>query len=136
MQHPYADNPWFFGTISRSEAEYLLSACGEVGCFLFRSATTSADDVCLSTLGPPGGVQFRHLLVIKNEHNKYKISSLPADGDAFASISDLIEFYTEHEIHFHDSGPSVALTQPCSCMKLKWDHHYQSPFSMANTFPV
>ena len=94
---------------------------GVVGCFLVRNTKVSPgdkDNYCLSILAPENGPRFRHLLVVKNEQNYYKINSLPADSEMFPSLSDMIEFYCENEIHFHDSGPSVTLTEPCRGRKV------------------
>ena len=113
--------PWFFGSISRSEAEYFLSLHKIEGGFLLRNAGISGNDTCLSILASDGvgGPQFRHLLVVKNEQNFYKIDSLPPTNcEMFDSLPDLVEFYSEHEIHFHDSGPSITLTDPCRGKKV------------------
>ena len=106
--------PWFFGSISRLEAEKFLSNHGKVGAFLIRNAAASgAEDVCLSVLAPEGGPRFRHLLVVHNDASLYKISSLPAESEAFSSLTELVEFYSKNQIHFQDSGPSVTLVKPC-----------------------
>ena len=106
-----SSKPWFLGNIDRSEAENLLLSHNVNGCFLIRNTTSDSGDVCLSLLAPEQ--KFRHLLVVKNDFDMYKISSLPEDCETFNSLLDLVEFYSENEIHFHDSGSSVLLAEPC-----------------------
>ena len=109
--------PWFFGNLNRSEAEAMLSAFGKIGGYLIRSSHTAPGDVCLSILAAPEKVdkppKFHHLLLSLNDQEMYHIKSLSDDELTFASLAELIAYYSVTDINFYDLSPPIMLTDPC-----------------------
>ena len=98
----------YFGDLSRTAAENILSLENIPGAYLLRDTSYDAD-VCLSILAPEGRTTFRHLVIVKGTDGRFKIDSLPAGSETFVSMNELIQFYSDHEIHFEDGGLSMVL---------------------------
>jgi len=109
--------PWFFGNLNRNEAEEMLSAFGKIGGYLIRKSHTAPGDVCLSVLAATGKddktPKFHHLLLSLNEKEMYYIKSLSDDDISFASLAELIAYYSVTDINFYDLSPPIMLTDPC-----------------------
>lgn len=109
--------PWFFGNLNRTEAEGMLSAFGKIGGYLIRNSHTAPGDVCLSILAAPEKVdkppKFHHLLLSLNDQEMYHIKSLSDDELSFASLAELIAYYSVTDINFYDLSPPIMLTDPC-----------------------
>ena len=95
----------------------MLLAYGKIGGFLIRNSHTAPGDVCLSILAttekdnkPP---KFHHLLLSLNEQEMYHIKSLSDDELSFASLAELIAYYSVTDINFYDHSPPVMLTDLC-----------------------
>ena len=107
-------DPWYFGNLSRVEAEERLLAHGKVGGYLVWNSHMIPGDVCLSILaGDAKPPRFHHLLLSLNNQNQYYIKSLPDNEMSFPSLSDLIAYYSVTDITFSDLHPPVKLTDPC-----------------------
>lgn len=106
--------PWYFGNISRAEAEDKLLANGKVGGYLIRNSRTIAGEVCLSILASNRGpAKFHHLLLSLNDDDRYYIKSLADDEVSFSSLAELIAYYSVTEIEFCDTSPPMVLTGVC-----------------------
>ena len=110
-------DPWYFGNMSRVEAEEKLLTHGKVGGYLVRNVHTTPGDVCLSILAakasdnePP---KFHHLLLSLNNQEEYYIKSLPEDKMSFPSLPELIAYYSVTDINFNGFSPPLKLTNPC-----------------------
>lgn len=88
---------WFFGQLSRQEAEGLLKG-QEPGLFLVRDSTTSVGDFVLSV--SENNKVSHYIIEVKKE--KYHIGELH-----FQSLTAVIEFY---KVHYLDT---TTLTRPC-----------------------
>ena len=110
-------DPWYFGNMSRVEAEEKLLTHGKVGGYLVRNANTTPGDVCLSILAAKPNnnepAKFHHLLVSLNSQDQYYIKSLPEDKISFPSLPELTAYYSVTNINFNGFSPPLMLTEPC-----------------------
>jgi len=110
-------DPWYFGNISRTEAEKILLAHGKVGGYLIRNSNTTPGEVCLSILAAGAGndeeAKYHHLLLSLNDQDQYYIKSLSDDKIFFPSLAELIAYYSVTDINFYDLSPPLMLTDPC-----------------------
>ena len=110
-------DPWYFGNMSREEAEGKLLVNGKVGGYLVRNIRATPGDVCLSILAAKpsnnASAKFHHLLLSLNDQDQYYIKSLPDHQTSFPSLSELIAYYSVTDIDFHGLNPSLMLTSPC-----------------------
>ncbi|CAJ0610263.1 unnamed protein product [Cylicocyclus nassatus] len=93
--------PWFFGRISRDEADRLL-ANGREGEFLVRDSESNPGDLSISMRG-----------VERNKHFKVQTigGQLHIGSRAFPSMASLIQHYTAHPI-FSSGTEKLYLTRP------------------------
>ncbi|XP_048351718.1 SH2 domain-containing adapter protein F-like [Sphaerodactylus townsendi] len=82
---------WFHGTISRAEAEALLSLCKE-GSYLVRNSETSRNDYSLSLRSSQG---FMHMKFTRTKDSKYILGQNSAPFD---SIPEVIHHYTAQDL--------------------------------------
>ncbi|XP_060131412.1 SH2 domain-containing adapter protein D [Zootoca vivipara] len=88
---PLEDQAWFHGTISRADAESLLTLCKE-GSYLVRNSETSRNDYSLSLRSSQG---FMHMKFTRTKENKYVLGQNSA---LFDSVPEVIHFYTAQEL--------------------------------------
>ncbi|XP_053228370.1 SH2 domain-containing adapter protein D isoform X2 [Podarcis raffonei] len=88
---PLENQAWFHGTISRADAESLLTLCKE-GSYLVRNSETSRNDYSLSLRSSQG---FMHMKFTRTKENKYVLGQNSAPFD---SIPEVIHFYTAQEL--------------------------------------
>ncbi|XP_010870032.2 src homology 2 domain containing transforming protein D, b isoform X2 [Esox lucius] len=88
---PLEKQVWYHGTLSRSEAESLLTLCKECS-YLVRNSQTSRNDYSLSLRSCQG---FMHMKFSQCKDGKYVLgqNSLPFD-----TIPEVIHFYTTHKL--------------------------------------
>ncbi|XP_066491680.1 SH2 domain-containing adapter protein D [Tiliqua scincoides] len=88
---PLDQQAWFHGTISRADAEALLTLCKE-GSYLVRNSETSRNDYSLSLRSSQG---FMHMKFTRTKENKYVLGQNSAPFD---SIPEVIHHYTAQEL--------------------------------------
>ncbi|KAF7236646.1 SH2 domain-containing adapter protein F [Varanus komodoensis] len=88
---PLENQAWFHGTISRADAESLLTLCKE-GSYLVRNSETSRNDYSLSLRSSQG---FMHMKFTRSKENKYILGQNSAPFD---SIPEVIHYYTAQEL--------------------------------------
>ncbi|XP_042336279.1 SH2 domain-containing adapter protein D isoform X2 [Sceloporus undulatus] len=88
---PLENQAWFHGTISRADAESLLTLCKE-GSYLVRNSETSRNDFSLSLRSCQG---FMHMKFTRTKENKYVLGQNSAPFD---SIPEVIHYYTSQEL--------------------------------------
>ncbi|XP_032992620.1 SH2 domain-containing adapter protein D isoform X2 [Lacerta agilis] len=88
---PLENQAWFHGTISRADAESLLTLCKE-GSYLVRNSETSRNDYSLSLRSSQG---FMHMKFTRTKENKYVLGQNSAPFD---SVPEVIHFYTAQEL--------------------------------------
>ncbi|XP_028569287.2 SH2 domain-containing adapter protein D isoform X3 [Podarcis muralis] len=88
---PLENQAWFHGTISRADAESLLTLCKE-GSYLVRNSETSRNDYSLSLRSSQG---FMHMKFTRTKESKYVLGQNSAPFD---SIPEVIHFYTAQEL--------------------------------------
>eukprot|EP00045_Choanoeca_perplexa_P017029 m.238854 g.238854 ORF g.238854 m.238854 type:complete len:876 (-) comp17431_c0_seq2:1743-4370(-) len=77
--------PWFMGSVSKSEASALLNVSGQDGCFLVRESESQPGQYSLSVFYKGKLKHYR----IKVENSKHYVS----DRHRFDTITDLIEYH-------------------------------------------
>ncbi|KAK5982267.1 NCK (Non-Catalytic region of tyrosine Kinase) adaptor protein family [Trichostrongylus colubriformis] len=102
-----AREPWFFGRISRDEADRLL-ANGREGEFLVRDSESNPGDLSISMRG-----------VERNKHFKVQNigGQLHIGSRAFPSMTSLIQHYTTNPI-FSSGSEKLYLTRPLANDKI------------------
>uniref|UniRef100_A0A670KDX1 SH2 domain-containing protein n=1 Tax=Podarcis muralis TaxID=64176 RepID=A0A670KDX1_PODMU len=88
---PLENQAWFHGTISRADAESLLTLCKE-GSYLVRNSETSRNDYSLSLRSSQG---FMHMKFTRTKESKYVLGQNSAPFD---SVPEVIHFYTAQEL--------------------------------------
>ncbi|XP_060640934.2 SH2 domain-containing adapter protein D isoform X1 [Anolis sagrei] len=88
---PLENQTWFHGTISRADAESLLTLCKE-GSYLVRNSETSRNDFSLSLRSSQG---FMHMKFTRTKENKFILGQNSAPFD---SIPEVIHYYTSQEL--------------------------------------
>ncbi|XP_062815240.1 SH2 domain-containing adapter protein D isoform X2 [Anolis carolinensis] len=88
---PLENQTWFHGTISRADAESLLTLCKE-GSYLVRNSETSRNDFSLSLRSSQG---FMHMKFTRTKENKFVLGQNSAPFD---SIPEVIHYYTSQEL--------------------------------------
>nr|XP_023961535.1 SH2 domain-containing adapter protein D isoform X1 [Chrysemys picta bellii]XP_042697417.1 SH2 domain-containing adapter protein D isoform X1 [Chrysemys picta bellii]XP_042697418.1 SH2 domain-containing adapter protein D isoform X1 [Chrysemys picta bellii]XP_042697419.1 SH2 domain-containing adapter protein D isoform X1 [Chrysemys picta bellii]XP_042697420.1 SH2 domain-containing adapter protein D isoform X1 [Chrysemys picta bellii]XP_042697421.1 SH2 domain-containing adapter protein D isofo len=88
---PLEKQVWYHGSISRADAETLLTLCKE-GSYLVRNSETSHHDYSLSLRSTQG---FMHMKFTRTRENKYVLGQNSAP---FESIPEVIHYYTVREL--------------------------------------
>ncbi|XP_054837398.1 SH2 domain-containing adapter protein D [Eublepharis macularius] len=88
---PLEKQAWFHGTISRADAEALLTLCKE-GSYLVRNSETSRSDYSLSLRSSQG---FMHMKFTRTKDSKYILGQNSAPFD---SVPEVIHHYTAQEL--------------------------------------
>ena len=118
----YDDDKWFFGSISRNDAEELLKAdVNQLGAYLVRNCSTDANSFSLSVRGKQNDIKHYKIYCDTGEFASSSpttttttsgTSYLPTcyyitSRQKFATISELLAFYTRH------SGLCAKLDKVC-----------------------
>lgn len=93
--------PWFFGPVSRDSTYHLLNH-QQSGCFLIRASRSRPDEFALSL---KHGIDVSHIRITKGRHG-HRIGKLRT----FATIADLVAFYTRTSLHEEFDEIDVVLT--------------------------
>ncbi|XP_067410624.1 SH2 domain-containing adapter protein D [Emydura macquarii macquarii] len=88
---PLEKQVWYHGSISRADAETLLTLCKE-GSYLVRNSETSHHDYSLSLRSSQG---FMHMKFTRTRESKYVLGQNSAPFD---SIPEVIHYYTAREL--------------------------------------
>ncbi|KAM7011862.1 src homology 2 domain containing transforming protein D, b isoform 1-T1 [Tautogolabrus adspersus] len=88
---PLEKQVWYHGSLSRSEAESLLTLCKECS-YLVRNSQTNRSDYSLSLRSCQG---FMHMKFTKCKDGKYVLGQ---NSPPFDTISEVIHFYTTHKL--------------------------------------
>uniref|UniRef100_A0A8C3SHQ8 Src homology 2 domain containing transforming protein D n=1 Tax=Chelydra serpentina TaxID=8475 RepID=A0A8C3SHQ8_CHESE len=88
---PLEKQAWYHGSISRADAETLLTLCKE-GSYLVRNSETSHHDYSLSLRSSQG---FMHMKFTRTRESKYVLGQNSAP---FESIPEVIHYYTAREL--------------------------------------
>ncbi|KAF6036725.1 dock [Bugula neritina] len=92
----YESKEWFYGKITRSEAENWLGRFADHGDFLIRQSETNVGDFTVSV---KASTKNRHFLVNSaNNETTFKIGQ-----QVFGSLDELIDHYTRHPIYRGES---------------------------------
>ncbi|KAI0979515.1 hypothetical protein GJ496_004600 [Pomphorhynchus laevis] len=84
------NNDWYFGTISREQAERLLNCCGEEGSFLVRES--------LHSIGLAYSISVKSIDCIRHFRVEIVDGKFHIGRRKFATINELIKFYRRHAI--------------------------------------
>ncbi|KAM6962698.1 src homology 2 domain containing transforming protein D, b [Aplochiton taeniatus] len=88
---PLEKQVWYHGTLSRSEAESLLTLCKECS-YLVRNSETSRSDYSLSLRSCQG---FMHMKFSQGKDGKFVLGQNSAPFD---TIPEVVHFYTTHKL--------------------------------------
>ncbi|XP_029003124.1 src homology 2 domain containing transforming protein D, b isoform X2 [Betta splendens] len=88
---PLEKQVWYHGSLSRSEAESLLTLCKECS-YLVRNSQTSRSDYSLSLRSCQG---FMHMKFTQYKDGKYVLGQ---NSPPFDTIPEVIHFYTTHKL--------------------------------------
>ncbi|MBN3287648.1 SRMS kinase, partial [Polyodon spathula] len=110
IQDEFANNPWYFGNVSRKDAEKLLmSPVNKPGAYLVRISESNSDEYSLSVRNE---TQPNHFRIYRTHTGDYYI----AQNKHFPSLDELINYY---QSHWKSLG--VLLGQPCTQQKEQFD---------------
>ncbi|XP_036597753.1 SH2 domain-containing adapter protein D [Trichosurus vulpecula] len=84
---PLEKQPWFHGSLSRAEAESLLSLCRE-GSYLVRQSETSHPDFSLSLRSSQG---YMHMKFTRTKENKFVLGQ---HSGVFSSVPEVVHHYS------------------------------------------
>ncbi|XP_051549359.1 SH2 domain-containing adapter protein D-like [Myxocyprinus asiaticus] len=88
---PLEKQVWYHGTLSRSEAESLLTLCKECS-YLVRNSETSRSDYSLSLRSCQG---FMHMKFSQSKDGRYILGQ---NSPPFETIPEVIHYYTTHKL--------------------------------------
>lgn len=88
---PLEKQVWYHGSLSRSEAESLLTLCKECS-YLVRNSQTNRSDYSLSLRSCQG---FMHMKFTHLKDGKYVLGQ---NSPPFDTIPEVIHFYTTHKL--------------------------------------
>ncbi|KAM8874245.1 src homology 2 domain containing transforming protein D, b isoform 2-T2 [Spinachia spinachia] len=88
---PLEKQVWYHGSLSRSEAESLLTLCKECS-YLVRTSQTNRSDYSLSLRSCQG---FMHMKVTQYKDGRYVLGQ---NSPPFDTIPEVIHFYTTHKL--------------------------------------
>ncbi|KAM9097178.1 SH2 domain-containing adapter protein D isoform 2-T2 [Sarcophilus harrisii] len=101
---PLEKQPWFHGSLSRAEAENLLSLCRE-GSYLVRQSETSHPDFSLSLRGSQG---YMHMKFSRTKDNKFVLGQ---HSGVFSSVPEVVHHYSIRPLPVQGSE-HLALLHP------------------------
>uniref|UniRef100_UPI003AACF627 SH2 domain-containing adapter protein F-like n=1 Tax=Centroberyx gerrardi TaxID=166262 RepID=UPI003AACF627 len=88
---PLERQVWYHGTLSRSEAESLLTLCKESS-YLVRNSQTCRNDYSLSLRSCKG---FMHMKFVQSADGRYVLGE---NSPPFSTIPEVIHYYTTHKL--------------------------------------
>ncbi|GAB1602835.1 cytoplasmic protein NCK1-like [Argonauta hians] len=91
---PLADKEWYFGKITRSQCEEMLTKHAEDGDFLIRDSESTVGHYTVVLKAPGRNKHFR----VQVNDGVYQIGQ-----QTFSSLDDMIEHYKKHPIYKQDS---------------------------------
>ncbi|MFH4976600.1 hypothetical protein AB6A40_003309 [Gnathostoma spinigerum] len=91
----YSSKPWFYGKITRVEADAQLNARGDNGDFLVRDSESNPGDYSVSLKSADRNKHFK--VEVDKAAGKFKIGTR-----TFASLDDLIKYYMSSPIYTND----------------------------------
>lgn len=110
IRDEFANNPWYFGNVSRKDAEKLLmSPLNKPGSYLVRISESNSDEYSLSVRNE---TQPNHFRIYRTHAGDYYIT----ENKHFPSLDELIDYY---QSHWKSLG--VLLAQPCTQQKEQFD---------------
>ncbi|XP_072304738.1 uncharacterized protein [Eucyclogobius newberryi] len=89
MEETLEAQPWFFGTLSRSETEAILKIKNQNRAWLIRRSHKDSVGIVFSVSTP-----VNHFKILKNKENNYHLQQTPH----FPSVSALVQHYSGHSI--------------------------------------
>lgn len=95
--------PWYFGSVPRTQCDTLLNEFAEDGDFLVRASETNSGDFSISLKAPGRNKHFR----VHFEDDVYCIGQR-----RFSSMSELIEHYKKAPIYTSPKGEKLYLIKP------------------------
>jgi len=98
---------WFFGSVTRSEAEHLLNQNAEIGQFLVRNSETCMGDFSIS-LKVENRIRHFKVVTIPNNNNQDKIYKI--GQKKFENMEALLRHYKQHPIFTNDQGRTFLTT--------------------------
>ncbi|XP_006017572.1 SH2 domain-containing adapter protein D [Alligator sinensis] len=107
---PLEKQTWYHGSISRADAENLLTLCKE-GSYLVRNSETSHHDYSLSLRSSQG---FMHMKFTRTRENRFVLGQNSAP---FASVPELVHHYTTQELPVR-GAEHLSLLYPVSVQTL------------------
>ncbi|KAF6036059.1 dock [Bugula neritina] len=117
----YESKEWFYGKITRSEAENWLGRFADHGDFLIRQSETNVGDFTVSV---KASTKNRHFLVNSaNNETTFKIGQ-----QVFGSLDELIDHYTRHPIYRGESE-KLYLVKPFNCDETLYLHQNQRDYN-------
>ncbi|MGH0176783.1 UNVERIFIED_CONTAM: hypothetical protein FKN15_074004 [Acipenser sinensis] len=103
IRDEFANNPWYFGNVSRKDAEKLLmSPLNKPGSYLVRISESNSDEYSLSVRNE---TQPNHFRIYRTHAGDYYIT----ENKHFPSLDELMDYY---QSHWKSLG--VLLAQPCT----------------------
>lgn len=99
----FAAFPWYFGALSRDEADMLLNEFGSNGDFLVRDSESNPGDFSISLAAASRNKHFW----IRVQSGEYLIGSR-----RFSGVEDIIRHYKTSPIYTNDSGETLYLIRP------------------------
>jgi len=106
LSGPYANEPWYFGIISREQSDVELNSRGTEGDFLVRDSESNPGDYSISL---KGNIRNKHFWVqVDTNTGSYKIGNRN-----FPSMQSLIQHYMKSPIFSNDAtGERLYLIKP------------------------
>lgn len=111
MPSQVPDAPWYYGNLTREEAEEMMGAQVKPGTFLVRKSAAEHEYI-LSIKAPEGGPSFRHLAMRHTSKDLFKVQFGAMEEREFSSMNDVIDHFQVTPITFDEDSPDVVLTNP------------------------
>ncbi|XP_056281929.1 SH2 domain-containing adapter protein F-like [Pseudoliparis swirei] len=107
---PLERQVWYHGSLSRSEAESLLTLCKE-NSYLVRNSQTCRNDYSLSLRSCKG---FMHMKFTRSPEGRYVLGE---NSPPFSTIPEVIHYYTTHKLHIR-GAEHMSLLYPVTVQTL------------------
>ncbi|KAI6173733.1 hypothetical protein M3Y98_01114100 [Aphelenchoides besseyi] len=106
LSGPYAQQPWYFGALSREQSDFELNARGMEGDFLVRDSESNPGDYSISL---KGNIRNKHFWIqVDVSSSSYKIGNR-----TFPTMQALIQHYTKAPIFSsEETGERLYLVRP------------------------
>ncbi|XP_076650409.1 uncharacterized protein LOC143357727 [Halictus rubicundus] len=112
-RHSYVDKPWFHN-VTREQATALITEQNtygnpQDGYFLLRPSTTNMNNPLALVLWYKDRVY--NVAVRKRPDNSYALGSAKVNEQCFASVEEIVMFYSREELVLHSGGGEVGRTK-------------------------